>query len=51
MHVTFDYFRCAKDFATNGMVQNVRVQSLTQSRSLLEFEDAAIINDAGIAAL
>src|SRR4029450_7756678 len=53
VHVAFDHFCCAEDFATDGVVQNVRVQSLSQSRSLWKFEDATVVNDAGanIAAL
>src|SRR5262249_24805517 len=53
MHVTFDHFRRAEAFATDGITQNVRVQSLSQLRSLWKFENAAVVNDPGadIAAL
>src|SRR4029453_7800427 len=53
VHVAFDHFCCAEDFAADGVVQNVRVQSLSQSRSLRKFEDATVVNDTGadIAAL
>src|SRR4029453_16241932 len=44
---------CAEDFATDGVVQNVRAQSLSQSWSLWKFEDPTVVNDtcADIAAL
>src|SRR5262245_25033302 len=53
VHVAFDHFCCAEDFAADGVVQNMRVQSLSQSRSLWKFEDATVVNDtsADIAAL
>src|SRR5262249_45706944 len=53
MHVAFDHFCCAEDFAADGVVQDVRVQSLSQSRSLWKFEDPTVVNDTGadIAAL
>ena len=53
MHVAFDHLRRAEDFASDGVAEDVRVQSLSQSRSLWKFEDAAVVNDAGtdIAAL
>src|SRR5436190_6348603 len=47
VHVAFDHFCCAEDFAADGVVQNVRVQSLSQSRSLWKFEDATVVNDTG----
>src|SRR5262245_18539584 len=53
MHVAFDQFCCAEDFAADGVIQNVRVQPLSQSRSLWKFEDATVVDDtsADIAAL
>src|SRR5262245_54350988 len=53
VYVPFDYFRSAEDFPTDGVIQNVRMQSLPQSRSLRKFENATVINNAGadIAAL
>src|SRR5262249_819887 len=53
VHIAFDHFCCAEDFAPDGIVQDVCVQSLSQSRSLWKFEDATVVNDTGadIAAL
>ena len=53
MHVAFDQLRRAKDFATDGIAENVRVQPFPQSPSFPKFENAAVVNDsrADIAAL
>src|SRR5262249_2391374 len=46
VHVAFDHFGCTEQFATDGMVQNVRAQSLSQTRSVWKFENAAVVHDA-----
>src|SRR5262249_45480838 len=53
VHVAFDHFCCAEDFAADGIFQDVHVQSLPQSRSFRKFKDATVVNDTGadIAAL
>src|ERR1700747_1059948 len=53
MHVTFDHACSPENFAAHRIAKNVRVQSLTETRSFRELEDAIVINDAGadIAAL
>ena len=53
MHVAFDHFRYSENFATDRIGENVRVQSLSQSRSLSKFENPRVVNDAraNIAAL
>src|SRR5437588_9778939 len=47
MHVAFDCLCCAENFATNGMVENVRVQSLCQRRPFRQRKEAAVVNEAG----
>src|SRR5919109_1455807 len=53
MHVAFDRLRFAENFAANRIAEDVRVQTLPEARAFRQFEDAAVVNDAGadIAAL
>ena len=47
MHVALDHSRRAKDFATDRIAENVRMEPFAQARSFRKFENTAVINDAG----
>src|SRR6266571_7272824 len=47
LHVAFDHTSRTKDFATDGIAENVIMQPLPQAPSFWQFENAAVVNDAG----
>src|SRR5258707_717839 len=47
VHVSLDRMRVAKNFASNRIRQNVRVQSFRDIRAFRQLEDSAVVNNSG----
>src|SRR4029453_16499230 len=47
VHVAFNRFCRAKNFTTDRMTENVRMQSLSEIRSFRQFENPVVIHNAG----